>query len=528
MPEDNKRFVTKAAAVVGAATLCSRILGFIRDIAIAWYFGAGLASDAFFVAFRIPNLFRRLFAEGSLSISFIPVFAGCLAREGKNEANRLAGAAAGLISLILVAVVISGILLSPYIVKIMAPGFKDTAGKFSLTVSLTRTMLPYLFFICLAALFMGILNVLGHFAAPAFAPALLNISMITSLLFIPAGFGEPVKILAAGVLAGGFLQLLIQIPFLVKNGINISKNAALYHPGIKDVGILMLPAIFGAAVYQINILIGTLLASFLSEGSVSYLYYADRLVQLPLGIFAISAATAVFPALSRQASENEMEAFRDTFDYSVRMVMFITFPCMIGLIVLGEPIIMLLFKRGEFDVQSATLTAQALLYYSTGLWAFALVRIVVSMFYALRDTSTPVITASISLFANVVLSLLLMKPLKHGGLALATSLSSMLNVVLLLRALSIKMGFPVLNRVKESFLKIAVSSLIMGCVVCGMAGLLMPSYDESFWKLISGVICCILGGIISYSIASLLVGSPEIKSIIVPAGKDINKIVKKA
>ncbi|MDP2863597.1 MAG: murein biosynthesis integral membrane protein MurJ [Desulfobacterales bacterium] len=523
MPDPEKTLVTKAAVVVGSATLLSRILGFVRDIIIAWYFGAGLCSDAFFVAFRIPNLFRRLFAEGSLSISFIPVFAECLTKQGKDEANRLAGSAVRLLSLILIVAVISGILLSPLIVKLIAPGFSDTAGKYALTVSLTRIMFPYLFFICLVALFMGILNVLGHFAAPAFAPAILNISMIAALLFIPAGAGEPAKILAAGVLVGGFLQLAVQIPFLIKKGVYFWKGSGIYHPGLKEVGTLMLPAIFGAAVYQINILIGTLLASFLPEGSVSYLYYADRLVQLPLGIFAISAATAIFPALSRQASGNDMGAFRETFDYSIRIVLFITFPCMIGLIVLREPIVALLFKRGEFDAQTAALTAQALLYYSMGLWAFASVRIVVSMFYALRDTRTPVITALISFLANVVLSLLLMKPLKHGGLALATSLSSMLNVALLLLALDIKIGSLGLKRLKESVFKIAACSLIMGGIVWGLASFIMHTENLSFIGQLSGVTCCILTGIVSYAVLSFLIKSPEIKSLVALAGRGIKK-----
>ncbi|RPH51102.1 MAG: murein biosynthesis integral membrane protein MurJ [Desulfobacteraceae bacterium] len=519
MPEHEKRVVTKAVAVLGSATLLSRILGFVRDIVIAWYFGAGLGSDAFFVAFRIPNLFRRLFAEGSLSISFIPVFAEYLTKQGKNEADRLAGSAARLLSLILIVAVIFGIILSPLIVRLIAPGFSDTAGKYTLTVSLTRIMFPYLFFICLVALFTGILNVLGHFAAPAFAPAILNISMIAALLFIPSGSGEPAKFLAVGVLVGGFLQLAVQIPFLIKKGVYFGKSSGIYHPGLKEVGTLMLPAIFGAAVYQINILIGTLLASFLPEGSVSYLYYADRLVQLPLGIFAISAATAIFPALSRQASGNEMEAFRETFDYSLRIVMFITFPCMIGLIVLREPIVALLFKRGEFDAQTAALTAQALLYYSTGLWAFASVRIIVSVYYALRDTRTPVITALISFLANVVLSLLLMKPLKHGGLALATSLSSMLNVVLLLLALDIKIGPLMVKRLKESVYKIVTCSLIMGGIVYALASCIMPVENLSFGGLLSGVTCCILTGIISYAVLSFLIKSNEIKSLIALAGR---------
>ncbi|MBU0543965.1 MAG: murein biosynthesis integral membrane protein MurJ [Proteobacteria bacterium] len=523
MPELEKIRLTKAVGVVSGATLLSRILGFVRDIVIARCFGAGLYSDAFFVAFRIPNIFRRLFAEGSLSISFIPVFSEYLVKKGKDEAFSLAGSAVRLLSIILVAVTITGIIISPIIVRLIAPGFMDDPGKYSLTVSLTRIMFPYVFFICLTALFMGILNVLGNFAAPAFAPVLLNISMIMALSFVSPHTGESARILAFGVLAGGFLQLMLQVPFIIKKGIYFWKNAGIYHPGLKKVGVLMFPAIFGAGVYQINMFIGTILASVLPEGSVSYLYYADRLVQFPLGIFAIAAATAIFPSLSRQASENNMIAVRDTFSYSMRMVFFITLPCMVGLIVLREPIIMLLFKRGEFNIQTVRLTAQALLYYSIGLWAFSSVRIIISVFYALNDTKTPVRIAVISLLTNIVLSLLLMIPLKHGGLALANSLSSMLNVILLLQALGIKLGPLDDNKLKKSLIIIAACSVIMGGIVWTVASVVIPAENISSSSLFLSVSCCILTGIVSYGFFSYLLNSNEIRTLYARARRNVIK-----
>jgi len=311
--------VTKAAGVVGTATLISRIFGLIRDVVIAWFFGAGLAADAFFVAFRIPNLLRRLFAEGSLSVAFIPVFTEYLANRGKAEAFSLARSAIRLLSVLLVFVTIAGILLAPLIVRIIAPGFADSPEKYSLTVTLTRIIFPYIFFICLVALCMGILNVLGHFAAPAFAPVLLNLAMICSVFLISPYMADPVTGLAIGVLIGGVLQLALQVPFLIKKGFYFWQKTKIYHPGLKKIGILMLPTIFGAAVYQINILVGTLLASLLPGGSVSYLYYADRLVQFPLGIFAIAIATAVLPSLSRQAVTNDFEGVRDTFGHAMKL-----------------------------------------------------------------------------------------------------------------------------------------------------------------------------------------------------------------
>jgi len=523
MPEPEKKYLTKAAGVVSGATLLSRILGFVRDVLIARYFGAGLYSDAFFVAFRIPNIFRRLFAEGSLSVSFIPVFSEYLVRNGKDEAFKLAGSAVRLLSVILIAVTITGIIISPVIVRLIAPGFIENPGKYSLTVSLTRIMFPYIYFISLTALFMGILNVLGNFAAPAFAPVLLNISMITALSFVAPHTEESTRILAFGVLSGGFLQLMLQVPFIIKKGVYFWHKAEMYHPGLKRIGSLMIPAIFGAAVYQINIFIGTILASVLPEGSVSYLYYADRIIQFPLGIFAIAAATATFPSLSRYASENNMTAVRNTFSYSMRMVLFITLPCMAGLVVLREPIIMLLFKRGEFDTETVRLTAQALLYYTTGLWAFSSVRIIIPVFYALNDTKTPVRIAVISLSANIVLSFLLKIPLKHGGLALANSLSSMLNATLLLRALGIKLGSLDEDRLKKSIIIIAVCSVVMGVIVWMVASVMIPTQDLSFRRLFLSVCCCILTGIISYGFFSYLFKSDEIGNLYTKAEKDIIK-----
>jgi putative peptidoglycan lipid II flippase len=352
--------VTKAAGVVGAATLLSRLFGFIRDVVIAWFFGAGLSSDAFFVAFRIPNLLRRLFAEGSLSIAFIPVFTEYLTVKGKEEAFKLAGSAMWLLSMILAVVAVLGILLSPVIIKVIAPGFIDSPEKYFLTVNLTRIMFPYIFFIGLVALSMGILNSLGHFAAPALAPVFLNIAMICSVFFISPYMSDPVTGLAIGVLIGGVLQLALQIPFLIKKGLYFWQRIKIFHPGLKRIGVLMLPAVFGAAVYQINILVGTLLASLLPEGSVSYLYYADRLVQFPLGIFAIATATAILPSLSRQAASRDLEAVKATFAHAMNLVLFITIPSMVGLIVLREPIVALLFKRGVFDSEATQLTAYAL------------------------------------------------------------------------------------------------------------------------------------------------------------------------
>ncbi|UCD32621.1 MAG: murein biosynthesis integral membrane protein MurJ [Desulfobacterales bacterium] len=511
--------VTKAAGLVGSATLLSRIFGFVRDVVIAGFFGAGLSSDAFFVAFRIPNLMRRLFAEGSLSVSFIPVFTEYLANQGKDDAFELARSAIRLLSILLVALTIAGIFLSPIIIRVIAPGFAGSPEKLSVTIFMTRIMFPYIFFIGMVALSMGILNVLGHFAAPALAPVLLNISIIGAAFLISPHLSDPVVGLAIGVLIGGCLQLVLQVPFLVKKGFFFWEKAKVYHPGLKKIGLLMLPMIFGSAVYQVNILVGTLLASLLAEGSVSYLYYADRLVQFPLGIFAIATATAVLPSLSRQAAKKDLPAVRDTFSYAMRLVFFITIPSMVGLIVLREPIVALLFKRGAFDAETTRLTAYALLYYAIGLWAFSAVRIVVSTFYSLQDTWTPVRAAVISVGVNILLGVILMGPLKHGGLALATSLASMVNLAILVKALKMKIGTLDLLSITRSVCKTMICSTVMGMIVWAVAQLIIPLENGTFGTLFIGIMGSIVIGMILYGIFSLLLKSQELNHVLTIAKK---------
>ena len=515
--------VTRAAGIVGASTLLSRIFGVVRDMVFAWFFGAGLISDAFFVAFRIPNLLRRLFAEGSLSIAFIPVFTEYLNNKGKAEAFQLAGSALRLLSLILVFISVAGILLSPLVVRIIAPGFGGSLEKYTLTVTLTRIMFPYIFFIGLVALCMGILNVLGHFAAPALAPVFLNLAMIGSVFWLAPRMHNPVKGLAWGVLIGGGLQLVLQIPFLINKGIYFWRKIRIYHPGIKRIGLLMIPAVFGAAVYQINILVGTLLASLLAEGSVSYLYYADRLVQFPLGIFAIATATAVLPSLSREAASKDFEAMRDTFAHAMSLVFFITVPSMIGLIVLREPIVALLFKRGAFDATEVRLTAYALLYYAIGLWAFSGVRIVVSAFYSLQDTKTPVQIAIISVIGNIILGIILMQPLGHGGLALSTSLASMLNLGLLIHSLRKKMGSIALRLITRSAGKTLFCSALMGIVVWGLALGILPQEEGSSYRLLGGLCVCIGSGFLLYFLFAYLMKSPEMEVVLNTARRGLLK-----
>lgn len=506
--------MTKAAGTVGAATLLSRILGFLRDVAVAWFFGAGLAADAFFMAFTIPNLLRRLFAEGSLTISFIPVFTEYLQRRGREEAFNLARSACWLLALILVMVTVLGIILSPLIVRIVAPGFSGSLEKYDLTVLLMRIMFPYVFFICLVALAMGILNALGHFAAPALAPVLLNVAMIGSLFLISPHLKTPPAGLAIGVIIGGVLQLALQIVVMTRKGFHLLTRSPLYHVAIKRIALLMTPAVFGAAVYQMNILVGRFLASLLPEGSVSYLYYADRLVQFPLGVFAIALATAVLPSLSRQAAAKDMNGLRQSYAYALKLVFFISIPAMTGLIILRDPIVELLFERGAFDAVTTQRTAEALVYYAIGLWAFSAARIVIAAFYALQDTKTPVKIAVVSLLVNMVLSVALMGPMRHGGLALATSLASAVNLLLLTRALRKRLGGINGRDIVRSMLRSCLSSAIMGGAVAAGALWAIPACEANPWYLLAWVLGSVAGGAILYGGCAWLFRCPELGALV--------------
>jgi putative peptidoglycan lipid II flippase len=461
MSENHK--ITKAATVIGAGTLLSRILGFFRDMVIANFFGAGMAADAFFVAFRLPNLWRRLVGEGSLTISFIPVYTEYLTQRSEEETRKVTHIAFTIAGVILLILTLLGILFSPILIRIIAPGwFIQYPEKFQLTVTLNRIIFPYLFFMGLFALSMGILNSYRHFFAPAIAPIFLNISIIVSVFLFYHTFKVPVMILALGVLAGGVIQFLFQIPFLWKKRITFRFNFNFRNPAIKRIGFLMIPGLIGSAVYQINVFVDTIFASFLPSGSVSYLFFADRLMEFPLGIFAIAIGMASLPSFSGLASQGKMEELKETLSFTFRLVSFISVPAMVGLIALKTPIINLLFQRGQFDYSATEKTAFALLFYSVGLWAIAGSRATVPAFYSLQDTWTPLKIALICLVANVIFIAIFIFPLKHGGLALATSLSSTLNLILLFRKLGPKLGGIDIRKNIKSLLRIFLCSLPMG------------------------------------------------------------------
>ncbi|HDR15791.1 MAG TPA: murein biosynthesis integral membrane protein MurJ [Desulfobacteraceae bacterium] len=514
MKGSEEKSIWKAAGVVGLFTLLSRVLGLVRDIVVATLFGSGMAADAFFVAFRIPNLLRRLFAEGSLTIAFIPVFSEYLATRSRQDAFDLARTVLTVLSLILVVVTLLGVLGAPWIVRIQAFGFEAGGARHELTVLLTRITFPYIFFISIVAFFMGVLNSLRRFAAPAAAPIFLNVGMIGAAYFISPHCPEPVMGLAIGVLIGGVLQVVIQIPWLIKEGLRIFPRWDPGHPALRRIGLLMLPAIFGAAVYQFNQFVGTLLASFLPEGSISWLYYADRLVQFPLGVFAITMSTVALPSLSTQAAKKEEAGFARTLSHSLRMVFFVTIPSMAGLIVLREPIVMVLFERGAFDSVSTAMTAKALFYYVLGLWAFSGIRVMVSAFYALQDTRTPVQVAVAALTANAAFSLLLMGPMRHGGLALALTLASTLQFCLLVVMLRRKIRDFRLGSVAGAACRCLASALVMWVGLKVLQATILPfNAGGAFAEKAAGLLLLVAAGFVLFIVAARVFRCEELVSL---------------
>jgi putative peptidoglycan lipid II flippase len=450
--------VVKAAGVMGIATFSSRILGFIRDMVLARLFGATQAADAFFVAFRIPSLLRELFAEGSMSSAFIPVFTEYHTLKSKREAWELASAAFTTLLTIVTLVTVLGILAAPWLVQALAPGFHTSPEKLALTTTLTRVMFPYLLFISLAAVAMGVLNSVRAFAAPAYAALFLNIFIIGCALFLSPLLEEPIVGVAIGVVAGGAAQFAMQLPSLKLRGLLFGFRFQLGHPGVRRIGQLMVPSLLGMSVTQINLTISTILASFIA-GAPTYLFYGMRLIQFPLGIFGVALAMAILPTLSAQAARGALDELRTTLGFGLRMIIFIMLPAMLGLIFLRTPIIHLFFEHGTFTAQDTSETAMTVLCYAIGLWAFGGVRIIVAAFYSLQDTKTPAISAAIAVTANIAFSLVLMAPLGAAGLALATALAAMVNGGILVVVLNRRLGGVDWGSVGRSALRV-----ILACV----------------------------------------------------------------
>ncbi len=436
---DEHRSIAGAAGLIGAATFSSRILGLVRDVLLARLLGATIAADAFFVAYRVPNLLRELLAEGSMASAFIPVFTEYHTLRSKKETWELASAAFTTLLSLVTLITLLGVVTAPALVWVLAPGFHDDAEQLNLTTLLTRIMFPYLIFISLAALTMGMLNSLRAFAAPALGPVFFNVCMIASALVLAPALEEPALGLALGVVAGGLTQFVMQLPGIQKRGLLFQWRFNPGHPGVRKIGTLIIPSLLGLSVVQINMTVSIILASYF-PGGPTYLFYGMRLIQFPLGIFGVALATAILPTLSDQASRGALDELRDTLGFGLRMIGFIILPAMIGVIFLRYPIVHLLFEHGAFSAADTQATAAAVLAYAVGLWAFAGIRIIVTAFYSLQDTKTPAFAAVAAMLINIVLAFLLMQPLAHAGLALATALSAMVNIGVLTGILTHRLG----------------------------------------------------------------------------------------
>jgi len=424
-------------------TLLSRILGFVRDMVVARIFGASVGADAFFVAFKIPNFLRRLFAEGAFSQAFVPVLSEYKTKSGSKNAKILVDNVAGILGISLFFVTLLGVIFAPIVIMLFAPGYINTTDqRYDLAVGMLRITFPYLLFISLTALGGAILNTWSRFAVPAFAPVLLNLSMIGSAIWLAPLLETPIYALAWGVFLGGVLQLILMLPFVRQIGMLPKPKLDTKNKGIRKILKLMLPAIFGVSVSQINLLLDVIIASFLTAGSISWLYYADRLMEFPLGVFGIAIATVVLPGLSRDHALANSKEFTEKLDWSLRLVLLGGAPAATGLFLLAEPMLITLFQYGEFKAHDVTMAGWALRAYAFGLLAFILIKVLANGFYSRQDTKTPVKIGIVAMIVNMLLNLVFVLTLiklgfvaAHMGLAMATAASAIVNAYLLYRGL---------------------------------------------------------------------------------------------
>lgn len=471
------RSLLRSTGVVGAMTLLSRVMGFVRDVVFAVSFGAGPGMDAFLVAFKIPNFMRRLFAEGAFSQAFVPVLAETKTRGGEADVKALVDVVAGTLFGVLLLITVIGVVAAPLLIALFAPGFIHDGHKFHLSVDLLRLTFPYLLFISLTAFAGGILNTYNRFAVPALTPVLLNICLIAVALWLAPHFERPVMALAIGVFIAGVAQLAFQWPFVRRLGLLPRPRWGWRDPMVQRIMRLMLPVLFGSSVTQISLLLDTIIASFLATGSVTWLYFSDRLMEFPLGVFTLAISTVILPNLSARHAEASAEDFSATLDWALRMLMLIAAPAMVGLFLLAGPLVATLFYHREFQVHDVIMTRYSLMAFAFGMMGFSLVKVLVPGFYARQDTMTPVRCGITAMITNMVLNvvfvgtiLVLHLPAAHTGLALATSIGAFVNAGLLFRYLRRDdtyrpaAGWGVLG------LRLFVANLAMGVVLVWLAG----------------------------------------------------------
>lgn len=495
----------RSSAVVGTMTMLSRVLGLARDVILAAVIGASANADAFFIAFKIPNFLRRLFAEGAFSQAFVPVLAECRENGGLAAVRALVDRVAGVLGGVLFLLTALTLLAAPLVAGLFAPGYIAQPEKFALTADLIRITFPYLMLISLTGMCGAILNSYGRFAVPAFTPVLLNLSLIGASLLAAPYFSEPAFALAWGVLFAGLIQLLFQLPFLYRLDLVPKPRWEPSHPGARQVMTLMIPALFGVSVSQLNLLFDTILASFLPTGSVSWLYYSDRLTELPLGVFAIAVATVIMPTLAAHKSADRQGDYSRTLDWAVRSVLLVGVPASVALLILAEPILISLFHYGALSEGDIAMSALSLRAYSLGLCAFMLIKVLAPGFYARQDMVTPVKIGIRAMVANMVMNVIFVVPLMlyfgigHVGLALATSLSAFLNAALLWKGL-VREGVYEFDPVWRKYLL----RLAIACTCMGLA-LAVATPDHMAWfnwrwdrRMLSILALCVLGMLVYF------------------------------
>lgn len=494
------------SAVVGGATLLSRVLGMVRDVVFAILFGAGGAMDAFFVAFKIPNFLRRLFAEGAFNQAFIPVLSQVRQDEGDAGVKRLIAATQVALGAMVGGITLLAMLASPLVAWLFAPGFHDDGEKLAQTADFLRLTFPYLWFISLTALGQSVLNTYGRFAAPALTPVILNLCLIGSAFWLTPRFDVPMTGLALGVLMAGLLQWLWLWPSLLKLGVWQPWRLSQRHEGVKRIGVLMVPALFGVSVSQINLLLDTVLASLLKDGSVGWLYYSDRLAELPLGVIGIAIATVLLPRLSEQARHEDPADFRRTLGWALSLVLLVGIPAMTALVVLAQPLLSTLFQYKAFTATDVLFSSHSLMAYAVGLPAFMLIKILAPGFFSRQDTKTPVKIGIWAMVLNMVFNLILIWPLAHVGLALATSLSAWFNAGMLAWTLRRRGDFPAWPLWLPTAVKSALAALAMALVLLGLMTWPVLAFPDSVLGRAWRLTLLVIGGLGVFILASLILG----------------------
>jgi len=498
--------LVKSTFTFAGMTMLSRVMGFIRDIILAQVFGAGITFDAFIVAFRLPNFFRRIFGEGAFAQAFVPVLAQYSEQKDQLSTKEFVNRIAGTLSLILLVVVVIAEILSPFIVMIFAPGFIPHPEKILLTLQLLRITFPYLLFVSITAFLGATLNTFGKFGIPAFTPVLLNLSMIVAAGFVAPHFHYSIMVLAWGVFAGGILQIIVQWPSLKKLQLWPRFKLGFSDPGVRRVLKLMVPALFGVSVAQLSLLVDNLFASFLPTGSISWLYYSNRLTYLPLGVVGVAIATVILPQLSREHSRASYKNFSATLDWALKCILIIGMPAMIGLLMLAGPILATLFRHGKFSTYDVYMATKSLIAFSIGLPGFMAIKVLASGFYSKQNIKTPVKVAVIAMIVNLVLNVILIFPLKHAGLALATSLASFLNAGLLLYLLfKHKIYYP---QIKwwQFIWKIIIASIVMVVFLYFLDASLKTWITWGLFAPIWHLAVLIFGSMIAYLLVLLATG----------------------